>query len=80
VLYFTALPNLVFDVGAVRERKHRALDAYRAQFTDEGLADLHAAIGGMEAHWAAREPFAHGEALRLVRPYELHVGLAGRKA
>ena len=33
--YFTAAPNAWFDIGATRARKHRALDAYTAQFTPE---------------------------------------------
>jgi len=76
VLYFTIEPDLVFDIDAVRERKHRALDAYRAQFTAAGLRGLHAAVGALEARWAATAAFTHGEALRLLRPDELHVGLA----
>lgn len=80
VLYFTIEPNLIFDIGPARRAKHRALDAYRAQFTAEGLLGLHEAIGAMEARWAAPASFAHGEALRLVRPHELHVGLGAYRA
>ncbi|MGH2901316.1 MAG: PIG-L deacetylase family protein, partial [Solirubrobacteraceae bacterium] len=39
--YFSAGANAVIDIGATRARKHRALDAYTAQFTPEGLAALH---------------------------------------
>ncbi len=71
--YFTARPNTVFDISETRERKHRALDAYRAQFTDEGLAVLHAGIGHKEKVWAEHESFAYGEALKVLHPSHLHV-------
>lgn len=76
LLYFTLEPNLVFQIDATQERKHRALDAYRAQFTEEGLVGLHQALRAMESRWAEGHSFACGEALRLLRPHELHVGLA----
>lgn len=74
--YFTTTPNVVVDIGAARERKHRALDGYRSQFTPEGLEALHRGIEAMERSWARDEGFSHGEALKLLRPDQLHVGIA----
>ena len=71
--YFTAAPNAWFDVGATRARKHRALDAYTAQFTPEGLARLHSALERKEREWAHGRGFEYGEALQLLRPGQLHV-------
>jgi LmbE family N-acetylglucosaminyl deacetylase len=75
VFYFTIEPNSVFDIGQTRERKHRALDAYRAQFTPRDLGNLHRGLDAMEERWAADEPFSHGEALKILHPGRLHVGL-----
>ena len=71
--YFTARPNTVFDITKTRERKHHALDAYRAQFTEQGLAVLHAGIGHKEKVWAEGESFDYGEALKVLSPSHLHV-------
>ena len=75
VFYFTAEPTLCFDIGAVRQRKHRAIDAYRAQFGEDELRLLHAGLEAKEREWAAAEPFSHGEALRVLPPGAFHVGL-----
>jgi LmbE family N-acetylglucosaminyl deacetylase len=75
VFYFTRDPNLCFDIGAVRERKHRAIDAYRAQFTDDQLKLLHLGLEAKEREWAAAESFEHGEALKLLPPGAFHVGI-----
>jgi LmbE family N-acetylglucosaminyl deacetylase len=74
-LYFTLQPNRIFDISDVRQQKHRALDAYRAQFTPESLEQLHRGLDFMERSWAEREPFSHGEALKLLSPGQLHCGL-----
>lgn len=73
--YFTLQPNLRFDITDTRERKHRALDAYRAQFTPEGLAFLHRGLESKEREWAEGEAYAFAEPLRVLRPGHLHVNL-----
>ncbi len=73
--YFTAEPTTVFDITATRERKHQALRCYRAQFTSEGLDSLSRGLEAREREWARNEPFSHGEALKLLHPGQLHVGL-----
>jgi LmbE family N-acetylglucosaminyl deacetylase len=78
VFYFTTRPNLCFDVTGTRERKHRAIDAYRSQLAPATLAALHAGLEAKEREWAAQERFSHGEVLRAVRPSRLHVNLDAR--
>ena len=75
MLYFTREPNLVFDVTKTRERKHAAIDCYETQLSPAALEGLHRGLGGMEKRWARDESFSHGEALKLLRPAQLHVGL-----
>src|SRR5262245_17230266 len=72
--YFTAAPNAWFDIGATRAKKHRALDAYTAQFDADGLHGLHAAVERAERAQARGRGFEYGEALQLVHPGQLHVG------
>jgi len=73
--YFSAGANSVIDIGATRARKHRALDAYTAQFTPEGLGALHAALEHKEREWASGRGFEYGEAFKLLAPGHLHVNL-----
>lgn len=75
VFYFTTRPNLHFDIGATRERKHRALDAYTAQFTPEGLERLHRGVDAKEREWAEGRGCTHAEALRVMPPGAFHVNL-----
>lgn len=74
-LYFTLKPNQIFDISQSRERKHRAIDAYRAQFTPESMQQLHQGLDFMERAWAEGRPFSHGESLKLLTPSQLHCGL-----
>lgn len=73
--YFSTGANTVVDVGATRARKHRALDAYTAQFTAEGLAALHTALEHKERAWASGRGFEYGEAFKVLAPGHLHVNL-----
>ncbi len=75
VFYFTREPNLCFDIGSSRERKHSAIDAYRAQFTSDQLKLVHLGLEAKEREWARNEAFSHGEALMLLPPGAFHVGL-----
>jgi LmbE family N-acetylglucosaminyl deacetylase len=74
-LYFTLKPNRIFDISEFRGAKHRAIDAYQAQFTPESLEQLHQGLDFMEQTWAERESFSHGEALKVLSPSQLHCGL-----
>jgi LmbE family N-acetylglucosaminyl deacetylase len=73
--YFTRQPNLIFDIGEARRRKHRAIGAYGAQFSPEELKLLDAGLDAKEREWAQDEPFSHGEALLVLSPGQLHVNL-----
>lgn len=73
--YFTLHPNVRFDIGKTRERKHRALDAYRSQFTPEGLEFLHRGLDFKEREFAEGESFSHAEPLKVLRPGHLHCNL-----
>jgi LmbE family N-acetylglucosaminyl deacetylase len=74
-LYFTLKPNQIFDISDFRERKHRAIDAYQAQFTPESLEQLHRGLDFVERDCAKGKAFSHGEALKVLSPGQLHCGL-----
>lgn len=71
-LTWSAAPNTTIEVTAHRERKHRALDCYRAQFRQEDLRLLHAALEAQERAWAEGTGFAFAERFKVLRPFELH--------
>ncbi len=70
--YWSAAPNTTIDVSRHRERKHRALDCYRAQLRDDELRGLHAALERQEREWARGTPYAHAEVFKVLRPAQLH--------
>jgi LmbE family N-acetylglucosaminyl deacetylase len=71
-LYFSAAPNLHHPIDATRERKHRALDAYRTQLESTELARIHALLDHKEREWGARCGATHAEAFKLLAPAHLH--------
>jgi LmbE family N-acetylglucosaminyl deacetylase len=73
--YFTRQPNVIFDITGARERKHRAIGAYGAQFSSEELKLLDVGLDAKEREWASDESFSHGEALLVLSPGQLHVHL-----
>jgi LmbE family N-acetylglucosaminyl deacetylase len=70
--YWSAAPNTTVDVSRQRERKHRALDCYRAQFRDDELRGLHALLERQERECARATPWRHAEAFKVLRPAQLH--------
>jgi len=70
--YWTAAPNTTIDVSAQRERKHRALDCYRAQFREEELRGLHALLEAREREAARALPHRYAETFKVLRPGQLH--------
>lgn len=72
VFYGTAHANTIFDITPTREKKHRAIDSYRAQFTVEDMQMLHLFLDFKERGCAAGESFSHGEPLKVLRPLYLH--------
>lgn len=72
VFYYTHAPNTYFDISHTRETKHRALDAYRAQFTPEDSALLHLVLDVKERQYAEGQGCTHAEALKVLDPRLLH--------
>lgn len=70
--YATAYPNTIVDISGTYEKKHQAIDAYRAQFTEDGMEQLHLYLSYKEQEWAKEEAFSHGEPLKVLRPFHLH--------
>jgi LmbE family N-acetylglucosaminyl deacetylase len=71
--YSTSYPNTNFDISDTREKKHAAIDKYRAQFDEEDMQMLHMALDFMEQEYAKDEAFSHGEPLKVLRSMHLHV-------
>ncbi len=78
VLYYTLDENLVIDIAATRERKHRAMSCYPSLIAGPALDDLHRGIGFVEGQRGEPEGFAHAEAFKLLRPRQLHCAIARR--
>lgn len=72
VFYNSAFPNMIFDISDVIEVKQRALMAYSAQFSDEGLQALVAQTTFLASYVARDESFDYGEAIKVVAPWMLH--------
>jgi len=70
--YGSAHPNTTVDISGTQEKKHQAIDAYRAQFTEEGMEQLHFYLSYKEQEWAQDKEFSHGEPLKVLRPFHLH--------
>lgn len=73
VFYFSHAPNTIVDIDTTRDRKHRALSCYRSQFTSEDMQRLLDTVQAEERHCARQEGFTYGEALKILRPNQLHI-------
>lgn len=71
--YGTAYPNTFVDISATRGQKHRAIDCYRAQFDEGGLAVLHQMLDVQERAYAQDKPYSHAETLKALHPWQLHL-------
>jgi N,N'-diacetylchitobiose non-reducing end deacetylase len=71
--YSTSNPNTIFDISGTHEKKHAAIDKYRAQFDDEDMQMLHMALSYKEQENAKDAVFSHGEPLKVLRGVHLHV-------
>jgi LmbE family N-acetylglucosaminyl deacetylase len=78
--YFSAAPNTTVDVSAQRERKHRALDCYRAQFREEELRGLHALLERKEREAARATPYRYAETFKVLRPGQLHCNVDAERS
>jgi LmbE family N-acetylglucosaminyl deacetylase len=75
VFYHSWVPNTYFDITRSREKKHRALDAYKAQFSAEDLSMLHMWVEIKErlhAESCTTLGCTHAEALKVLNPRLLH--------
>jgi len=75
VFYHSWVPNTFFDITRSREKKHRALDAYKAQFSAEDLSMLHMWVEIKErlhAESCTTPGCTHAEALKVLNPRLLH--------
>jgi LmbE family N-acetylglucosaminyl deacetylase len=70
--YGTSYPNTIFDISKTREKKHAAIDKYRAQFSEEDMRMLHMMLDIKEQEYAKDLTFSHGEPLKVLRGFHLH--------
>ena len=73
--YHSWVPNTYFDITHTREKKHRAMDAYKAQFTAEDFPMLHMWVEIKErlhAESCTTPGCTHAEALKVLHPRLLH--------
>jgi LmbE family N-acetylglucosaminyl deacetylase len=73
--YHSWVPNIYFDITHSRERKHRALDAYKAQFALEDFPMVHKSVElkeRMHAESCSTPGCTHAEALKVLNPRLLH--------
>ncbi len=72
VFYATAYPNTIFDISETHERKHQAIDKYRAQFSAEEMAMMLTYLSYKEQEYAQEQPFSHSEPLKVLQGMHLH--------
>jgi LmbE family N-acetylglucosaminyl deacetylase len=73
--YHSWVPNTFIDITHSRERKHRALDAYKAQFALEDFPMVHMWVElkeRMHAENCTTPGCTHAEALKVLNPRLLH--------
>jgi LmbE family N-acetylglucosaminyl deacetylase len=70
--YGSHRPNTVVDITSTRERKHRAFDHYRAQFSPESMERLHYYVDLKEQEYAEGHDFSHAERFKVLRIGQLH--------
>jgi LmbE family N-acetylglucosaminyl deacetylase len=73
--YNSWVPNIYFDITHSREKKHKAMDAYKAQFAAEDFSMLHMWVEmkeRMHAESCTTPGCTHAEALKVLNPRLLH--------
>lgn len=73
VFYASAFPNTVFDISGTFETKHQAVRQYTGQFTPEELEGLVEVLDARERRAAQDEAFSHGEPLKVLGTWQLHL-------
>lgn len=75
VFYNSWVPNTYIDITRTRDKKHQALDAYKAQFSEDDLTVLHMSLEVIERMYAENCPSpgcTHAEGLKVLDPRLLH--------
>jgi LmbE family N-acetylglucosaminyl deacetylase len=70
--YATSNPNTIFDISQTQEKKHRAINKYRAQFSEDDMRMLLTFLDIKEHEYAKSQPFSLGEPLKVLRGFHLH--------
>jgi LmbE family N-acetylglucosaminyl deacetylase len=73
--YHSWVPNTYIDISHTREKKHRAMDAYKAQFSAEDFPLLHMWVEvkeRMHAENCSTPACTHAEAFKILNPRLLH--------
>ena len=72
-LYFTHTPNSIIDISSTYERKHRAIACYRSQLDKETIDHMLRWLNEEEQKTATGKPHSRAEALKIVKPEQLHI-------
>jgi len=75
VFYFTREPNMIVDISSTWEDKISTLHCYAAQFSPAGMEELVKAMDMKSQQVAQGQSFPRGEALKVLHPSALHVGI-----
>ena len=75
VFYFTREPNYIADISLAWQDKVKAMRCYEAQFDPEGLDQLILDCDMKSRQAAKGQPFERGEALKVMHPNALHLGI-----
>jgi N,N'-diacetylchitobiose non-reducing end deacetylase len=70
--YHTHAPNTYIDITATHARKHAAVGAYHAQFSDEDMAMLQYALDMKEQEYGERQGCQYAEPLKILHTRHLH--------
>jgi len=70
--YFTHVPNTFVDITGYRERKYQALASYRSQLPPDVLKEMLLALDRKQREYGEGKGFAYAEALKVLRPGQLH--------
>jgi N,N'-diacetylchitobiose non-reducing end deacetylase len=78
--YHTHAPNTYVDITHTYEKKHAAVGAYHAQFSDEDMARLQYYLDLKEQEYGERHGCRYAEALKVLHTRHLHGSVDAWKA
>lgn len=70
--YLTASPNVVIDISQTVEQKHRAVQAYKAEFSEEDLVNQIRELEMTERIVGEVKHYHQAEQFKFVSPSQLH--------